>query len=83
MSTIDHFCFDIDLGLADPRWIRLSLTGSLDLSPKYPMEAARRFCGLDWPSERGFTMVGLVRLILGKDGWPENDHPLKWDHLMG
>jgi hypothetical protein len=29
------------------------------------MEAARRFCGLDWPSERGFTMVGLVRLILG------------------
>lgn len=44
------------------RLLGLSLTGSLDLSPKYLMEAARRFCGLDWPSERGFTMVGLVRL---------------------
>ena len=44
---------------------RLSLTGSLDLAPKYPMDAARRYCGLDWPTERGFTMVGLVRLSLG------------------
>ena len=47
------------------RLLALSLTGSLDLAPKYPWINAKRFCGLDWPVERGFTMRGLVRLKLG------------------
>ena len=47
------------------RLLALSLTGSLDLAPKYPWINSKRFCGLDWPVERGFTMRGLVRLKLG------------------
>lgn len=44
------------------RLLALSLTASLDLAPTYPMETLRRYCGSDWPRERGFTMVGLARL---------------------